>query len=393
MTTTPNNPLQPGEEYNSISASAPTTNCVHCSAPLLRDARFCLNCGFPVSTVTLNTSAVTTNCIHCNAPLVPDARFCRYCGLPVSTDAPNTSAINPPPYNQPAFPQETMPNLPHFNQPSSTGGPASVPIKDSSPRTFIHSGAWRWGMIIIGLLLAIVGSILIFTASTASTSAPAQQGTVTYKSIQGSVQSYVFISTIPASGQPQSTNYIAVDTTGNFYYFNDTDLTPALDSKSLAQGTQLTLIYRPDVTVDMNKILAPLNERVIGTGIGYKLVQITVFDSTGQNPKAYTSKEYSQYLQDKQNPGVTSAQNNQRLGIGIAGLIAGLLIALSALLVPMIVGARRKKQQTVLQVGPSPTGTEMQPEIDASSPSVETQPSESTATGANAVSGPEPQVD
>src|SRR5438270_9804646 len=37
------------------------------------------------------------NCIRCNAPLPPDARFCRNCGAPVSISAPQ-------PYYQPTVP-------------------------------------------------------------------------------------------------------------------------------------------------------------------------------------------------------------------------------------------------------------------------------------------------
>src|SRR5437660_1024075 len=40
------------------------------------------------------------NCTSCNTPLEPNARFCRNCGTPVSMAAPNNPGANPaPPYS------------------------------------------------------------------------------------------------------------------------------------------------------------------------------------------------------------------------------------------------------------------------------------------------------
>lgn len=225
---------------------------------------------------------------------------------------------------------------------------AIVPPAPAAPgqnpliRLLTRPATWRWGLVIVGLLLAIVGSSLIYAASSYSP----QQSLATYKTIRGTVQGFVFtIKFVPDLSKSVATDYVALDETGTFYYFNESDLTPAFDSKSITTGMNLAVIYRPDQSIDMNQVLAPFNERVIGTGIAYKAVQVSVFDTNGQNPRVFTTAEYTRYTQASSGAGVTT---------GIAVLIVGLVIAALAFGVPLIRGRLGKNKQSVpLEVAPT----------------------------------------
>lgn len=58
-----------------VPAPAATQTCPHCSATIAASAKFCSECGKPVS--------VATKCKNCQADLAPGAKFCANCGTKV----------------------------------------------------------------------------------------------------------------------------------------------------------------------------------------------------------------------------------------------------------------------------------------------------------------------
>jgi|SRR6266571_481252 len=193
------------------------------------------------------------------------------------------------------------------SQPPLAQEPLPTPIapkQNSLVRLLTRPATWRWGLVVVGLLLAIVGGILIYSATSQSSS--------TYQSTQGKI---VLIGFSGKSGD----SYLGLDN-GKAVYFNENDFTPTPPSLDL--GNYVAFIYQPDKTVDLSTVLPELQ------GTAYKAVQITVFDSSGQNPKVFTSSEYS-----------------QGSGSGIALLIVGLVIAALAFGVPLIRGRLGKNKQ------------------------------------------------
>jgi hypothetical protein len=85
------------------------------------------------------------NCIRCNTPLVGEARFCRNCGQPVSNAAFQPTMANNAQVNQPGrgdsaavlpLPwqaQQTAPLQPHYTPPQSVPQQAYQPMVASSP--------------------------------------------------------------------------------------------------------------------------------------------------------------------------------------------------------------------------------------------------------------------
>ena len=212
--------------------------------------------------------------------------------------------------------------------------------------------AWRWGLVVVGLLLAIGGGILTYVATSLN-----PQGTGVYRSVRGTVQ---FTSWFTGSGRDGPVTLYSVTLTNQqTYSYNPGDFTPILTADDL-QFPQVVFIYRPD------KKVSSIND----------LVQVTVFDSSGQT-RVFTTAEYTQYVRANQ---AVQANQESRLAIGITVLIVGLLIAALAFALPIIVGPLGKnKKQAALNVAPSVamgTPIAMQPQTDPYPQSKELQQSD-----------------
>jgi len=84
-------------QHQSALPSAAALTCPHCGATLRPGARFCKQCGKPVTAT--DAAATHSTCPHCGAPTRPGARFCRTCSRPLSTAPPPPGAR--PPTQQP----------------------------------------------------------------------------------------------------------------------------------------------------------------------------------------------------------------------------------------------------------------------------------------------------
>ena len=105
------------------------------------------------------------NCMRCNAPLPPDARFCRNCGAPVSINLPTPQpsqfqALSPaqPPYNQP-----TIPVAPGTIQ--NAGSTVQPPQTFASKQNMPASPVRRRGKGLRIALITLVVLILILAAA------------------------------------------------------------------------------------------------------------------------------------------------------------------------------------------------------------------------------------
>ena len=105
------------------------------------------------------------NCTTCNMPLEPNARFCRNCGTPVSVAATNNPGANPaPPYRSTDMNESpTLLARPHIRQPPQQQVP---PQPQSTPANFsnVQDGRprrRRGGCLIRSLITFIVLLVLI----------------------------------------------------------------------------------------------------------------------------------------------------------------------------------------------------------------------------------------
>ncbi len=198
--------------------------------------------------------------------------------------------------------------------------------ENSLVRLLTLPAAWRWGLIIVGLLLAIGSGILIYGAGSQS----AKSQIAMYQSIRGTIGPY-YASLTPGANLSIGEAYLLLDDSQSIYFFRGKDFnTLTFDSFVSFSGKTAVFIYRSDMPVNIDKYFG--SDHVKGTG--YQLVQITVFDSNGQNPQVFTTAEYTQYLQTKRGVNVGNIQNKR--GIGIVLLILGLMMAALAFGAPAI---------------------------------------------------------
>jgi hypothetical protein len=115
-------------------------NCTNCDAPLEPNAKFCGECGQPVTSPSSESSSAL-KCTHCGAVLDPSFRFCGECGQPVSQDSipeppavklPSAKPIPPPaavPERTPPPPAMQSPPAPQMKPPP---GPSVTPAAMAS---------------------------------------------------------------------------------------------------------------------------------------------------------------------------------------------------------------------------------------------------------------------
>jgi hypothetical protein len=143
-------------------------------------------------------------------------------------------------------------------------------------RLLILRLARRWGLLIVGILLAIGGLTLGFSSHQ-----------ITYHNgAKGSIAHYL-------SGDTPDLGYLQMDGSPALYYVNEKDFNPVITSaNSFGRGNIISFVYTPDETKEIDEKAANSTTHLVGTG--YKVVQIMLFDDTGKLQQVFTSSEYSQ---------------------------------------------------------------------------------------------------
>ncbi len=179
----------------------------------------------------------------------------------------------------------------------------------------------RWGLIVVGAILAVVGLIVGFTSHG-----------VTYQRVpQGTIAHFL--------AGDDGTDYLQMDGSSTLYILHEQDFTPAINgTKTFANGASISLIYSPDDTTGID-VTSTLGTHLVGKA--FKVVQITSLDN---GSKVYATSEYSQ------NPN-GFYQNNW--GIGAILLVIGLVTAGAALILPAAFGVRKPQSQAGFSVAPS----------------------------------------
>lgn len=180
----------------------------------------------------------------------------------------------------------------------------------------------RWGLIVVGTVLAIAGLIVGVTSHQ-----------VTYQTVnKGTIIHYLYGQN-DSGGDDNNDAYIELQD-GSLYFLNESDFSPALNSDTI-QSQVVSMAYDPTNTKSID--ISSSNTSTHLSGTGDQVVQLTSFDSNGQNPATFTTSEY------QQNP-KGFYQNNWAGGAAL--LVLGLLIGGAALLLPMFMpGLAAKAKQ------------------------------------------------
>jgi hypothetical protein len=157
------------------------------------------------------------------------------------------------------------------------------------------------------------------------------------------------------SGGGSSSNhigYLQMVNDNNLYTLNEDDFSPHVQDSSFGDGDDISFIYRPEDTTNVN--VSATNTSTHMQGAAYTIEQLTVFpsnSSSNQEGTTYTSSEYSK------NPhGYT--QNNWLLGGGLLAL--GLLLIATGFILQLLLG-RKKMPVGVASVNVTPPLWEAMP--------------------------------
>ena len=188
--------------------------------------------------------------------------------------------------------------------------------------------ATRWGLATIGILLLISGLVYGFDSHS-----------ITYHTVaQGSIEHYI--------SAPDSRNgYLQMTGSPTLYIVHENDFVPIIHStNTLQDGAVIAFVYRTDGTT-------PINETSdIGThleGDAYTVEQVTLF-AAGSQPHIFTSSDYAHH---------PSSYNDNHWPIGLALMTGGLVVAITALLGPIVLKISKKQQQIGVSL-PDPSSFE-----------------------------------
>lgn len=190
----------------------------------------------------------------------------------------------------------------------------------------------RWGMMVIGLLLAIGGGILIYSAT--SQLSVYQNSLAKYRTIRGTIQN-TFISISIAQGEG---DYYAVMNNSTVIYNIGSNENFPTSTQFPDPGADVSFTYRSDEPININRDFG--NGQSL-QGTGYQVAQFTVYDSSGQSPKVFASSDYAQIM-----PNISNAQAKRNIGIAL--LIIGLIIVALVFVVPAIRGRPDKNKKQTL---------------------------------------------
>jgi hypothetical protein len=171
----------------------------------------------------------------------------------------------------------------------------------------------RWGLIVIGVILALAGLITGASSHQVSYTKVTQGKLIHYLTEQSSGDAYMQL-----AGSP------------NFYIVHQNDFTPSLSLSVIQNDSDIVdFVYRPDQTTHFD--INAQNTGANYTGDAYTVESITFYDTNGQNPQTFTSPEF------RQNPN-GFYDNNWAAGIGL--LLAGLVVFGLSFFWPQIVARR-----------------------------------------------------
>lgn len=171
----------------------------------------------------------------------------------------------------------------------------------------------RWCLIIVGILLAISGLIV----GTSSHQITYQNGA------RGTVAHYL-------SGDTPGIGYLQMNGSSTLYFVNEKDFTPLINGiNTFGRGNNIAFVYTTGETQAIDEQATNTSTHLVGTA--YRVVQVMLFDNTGQNPQVFMDAEYTQHPQ-----GILI--NNWPGGAAL--LIAGVLVVLLALFLPRLLRRR-----------------------------------------------------
>lgn len=296
-----------------------------------------------------------------------------------SYQAPESSQWQNPPQ------VDTSPNEPSYPHGSSLHSRISIQdtqVRNEAPlvqgpavtppvirkRPLLHALTFsvllRWGIIVVGIVLAIGGSLLISNVALPLGPYRGDQGKALFYTTATETE-YIFL----GLGDKQHNYMISpwhnyLITQANFnspipiprgwgevtvIYRPITQNSPYMRGEWSIEAPALNAMFPPGTLVSIDTSLSSGNIEInagtsFGTGYSsftpkYEAMQIIVYDSDGRVQQIYTTTEYAGYIQTRQI-------------IGVAVLVSGLLLALLAFVVPIIVGRAAKKKQTALKIAP-----------------------------------------
>ncbi len=141
----------------------PTVRCANCGAELGPGERFCGECGQPVP-APVEPPPIRLRCASCGAELAPGERFCGECGQPVAAAAepPPRPAVRPtaPPPRPTARPMAPPPRP--TDLPERGAQPAPVQPRAPSRPRFGCCGTGCLAVLSVLVVLVILGAALYF---------------------------------------------------------------------------------------------------------------------------------------------------------------------------------------------------------------------------------------
>ncbi len=187
----------------------------------------------------------------------------------------------------------------------------------------------RWGLIVVGALLAIGGLVSGIGSHT-----------VAYQSVSMETVAHFLV---PPSSSSSTIGYLQLQNDSNLYVINENDFTPSV-SNSFRDGDVISFVYRTDQTTSVDETASNYNTHLQGNA--YTIEQITVLGSNGQPTGTFATSEFTQ------NPN-GFYQNNWPVGGEL--LVVGLIVGGLALGLPMLRG-RNKKQPSFNAAMPASMG-------------------------------------
>lgn len=188
----------------------------------------------------------------------------------------------------------------------------------------------RWGLIVLGSLLALGGLGYGASSHQVAYQTLHQGGSFRFFAVEG------------------GTDYILLNAT--YYVINENDVSPAFDGSAFGRNNNLTLgslAYR----TDSRSIDVKLTDGTELQGTAYTVEQFVVTDTSGSNQQTYTTAEFTQ------NP--NGFYENDWVG-GMGLLVVGLTVAGLAFFIPRLRGKNKTQRGLNTAQAGMPMGTQPQ---------------------------------
>jgi hypothetical protein len=177
----------------------------------------------------------------------------------------------------------------------------------------------RWGLIVLGVLLLIVGLVV-----------GAGSHQVSYQTIDhGTFQRY---------SKDDGTEYLQLENTSTFYIINDSDFSPTFNGDTVFQNSPSFILVAHK---DSQSVDEQTTDGTQVSGNGYQVEAITVLNNNGQTAQQYTTSTY------RQNP--NGYYENDWPG-GLLLAFVGLVLGSLAVVLPRL-RSKGKSAQPVAAMG------------------------------------------